>query len=76
MGGVLWDYPSGPAQLSPETLKESQGRPYAVPRVFSLMKPLNGGLYAFKKLAKDYAHAYPHRHPGTTQAHDVTSIIG
>ena len=54
MDGVLVDYPSGLAQLSPETLKEYEGRLYAVPGVFSLMKPLDGGLDAFKKLAKVY----------------------
>ena len=34
MDGVLVDYPSGLAQLSPETLKEYEGRLYAVPGVF------------------------------------------
>ena len=47
MDGVLVDYPSGRAQLSQETQKEYEGRLYAVPGVFSLMKPLEGALDGF-----------------------------
>ena len=54
MDGVLVDYPSGLAQLSPETLKEYEGRLYAVPGVFSLMKPLDGAIDAFNKLFTIY----------------------
>ena len=50
MDGVLVDYPSGLAQLSRETLKEYEGRLYAVPGVFSLMKPLDGAIDAFNNL--------------------------
>ena len=52
MDGVLVDYPSGLAQLSPETLKEYEGRLYAVPGVFSLMKSLDSAIDAFNKLFK------------------------
>jgi len=54
MDGVLVDYPSGIAQLSQETQKEYEGRLYAVPGVFSLMKPLEGALDAFETLSKVY----------------------
>ena len=54
MDGVLVDYPSGLAQLSPETLKQYEGRLHEVPGVFSLMKPIDGALDAFEKLAKVY----------------------
>ena len=54
MDGVLVDYPSGIAQLSQETQKEYEGRLYAVPGVFSLMKPLEGAMDAFETLSKVY----------------------
>ena len=54
MDGVLVDHPSGIAQLSQETQKEYEGRLYAVPGVFSLMKPLEGALDAFETLSKVY----------------------
>ena len=54
MDGVLVDYPSGIALVSPETRKEYEGRHHEVPSVFSLMKPLDGALNAFEKLAKVY----------------------
>ena len=54
MDGVLVDYPSGFAQISPEILKQYEGRLHEVPGVFSLMKPIDGALDAFEKLAKVY----------------------
>ena len=41
MDGVHVDYPSGIDQLSQETQKEHEGRLFAVPGVFSLMKLLH-----------------------------------
>ena len=54
MDGVLVDNLSGIAQLSSEIRKEYEGRLYAVPGVYSLMKPLEGGLQAFETLSKIY----------------------
>ena len=54
MDGVLVDYPSGIARLSSEAQKEYGGRLYEVPGVFSLMKPLDGGIDAFETLSKTY----------------------
>ena len=54
MDGVLVDYSSGITQISPEAQKEYQGRLFEVPGVFSLMKPLDGGIDAFETLSKVY----------------------
>ena len=54
MDGVLVDYPSGIAKVSPEAQREYKGRLYEVPGVFSPMKPLDGGIDAFETLSKVY----------------------
>ena len=54
MDGVLVDYSSGITQISPEAQNEYQGRLFEVPGVFSLMKPLDGGIDAFETLSKVY----------------------
>ena len=54
MDNVLVDFPSGIAQLTPETQKEYEGRLDEVPGIFSLMKPLDGAIDAFNKLSELY----------------------
>lgn len=54
MDGVLVDNLSGIAELSTEKKQEYAGRLYAVPGVYSLMKPLEGSLDAFETLSKVY----------------------
>ena len=77
MDGVLVDYPSGIAQLSQETQKEYEGRLYAVPGVFSLMKPLEGALDAFETLSKVYMTVTSFRPlHGIIRVHGATSING
>ena len=54
MDNVLVDFPSGIAQLTPETQMEYEGRLDEVPGIFSLMKPLDGAIEAFNKLSELY----------------------
>ena len=54
MDNVLVDFPSGIAQLTPDTQKEYEGRLDEVPGIFALMTPLEGAIDAFETLSKKY----------------------
>ena len=54
MDNVLVDFPSGIAQLIPDTQKEYEGRLDEVPGIFALMTPLEGAIDAFETLSKKY----------------------
>ena len=54
MDNVLVDFPSGIAQLNPDTQKEYEGRLDEVPGIFALMTPLDGAIDAFETLSKVY----------------------
>jgi len=54
MDNVLVNFQSGIDQLSEETLKEYEGRLDEVPKIFSLMKPLEGAVEAVQKLSLYY----------------------
>jgi 5'(3')-deoxyribonucleotidase len=54
MDNVLVTFQSGIDQLSEETLKEYEGRLDEVPKIFSLMKPLEGAVEAVQKLSLYY----------------------
>ena len=54
MDNVLVDFPSGIAQLTPDTQKEYEGRLDEVPGIFALMTPLEGAIDAFETLSKIY----------------------
>jgi 5'-nucleotidase len=54
MDNVLVDFQSGIDQLSPETLKEYEGRLDEVPGIFGLMKPVNGAIEAYHLLSQKY----------------------
>jgi 5'-nucleotidase len=54
MDNVLVDFPSGIAQLTPETQKEYEGRLDEAPGIFALMTPLDGAIDAFETLSKVY----------------------
>ena len=77
MDGVLVDYSSGITQISPEAQKEYQGRLFEVPGVFSLMKPLDGGIDAFETLSKVYdAYIFFQRLLGIIRVHGLISMTG
>lgn len=54
MDDVLVDNPSGIEKLSEEMKEKYEGRLYAAPGIYSLMKPLEGALEAFEQLSKSY----------------------
>ena len=54
MDNVLVDFPSGIAQLTPDTQKEYEGRFDEVPNIFSMMQPIDGAIDAFETLSKKY----------------------
>ena len=54
MDNVLVDFPSGIAQLTPDTQKEYEGKLDEVPGIFALMTPLEGAIDAFETLSKKY----------------------
>ena len=51
MDNVLVDFPSGVARLTPELVREYDGRLDEVPGIFAHMQPLRGALAAFATLA-------------------------
>jgi len=54
MDNVLVDFPSGIAQLSPETRREYDGRLDEVPGIFGLMDPMPDAIESFETLASHY----------------------
>ena len=54
MDGVLVDFESGIEQADSNLLKSYQGQYDNVPHIFSWMKPMPGGIEAFKKLNEKY----------------------
>ena len=54
MDNVLVDFPSGIAQLTPDTQKEYEGKLDEVPGIFALMTPLESAIDAFETLSKKY----------------------
>lgn len=54
MDNVLVDFPSGIARISDAQRKEFDGRLDEVPGIFSLMKPIEGAVIAFDKLADKF----------------------
>lgn len=54
MDGVLVDFKSGINSLSNENRKLYENRYDECPGIFSLMKPIDGSIEAFKKLSKKY----------------------
>ena len=54
LDNVLVDFQSGIDQLSPEILKEYEGRLDEVPGIFSLMKPVKGAIEAYHLLSTKY----------------------
>jgi 5'(3')-deoxyribonucleotidase len=54
MDNVLVDFQSGIDQLTPEELKEYEGRLDDVPHIFSKMKPLKGSQEAVEVLSKHF----------------------
>ncbi len=54
MDGVLVDFGSGLAQVSPEVLSEYEDHEDDIPGVFSLMKPMEGAVDAFTKISENY----------------------
>ncbi len=54
MDNVLVDFPSAFPYLSMETLKAYEGRLDEVPGIFSLMKPMEGAIEAYRFLAKHF----------------------
>lgn len=51
MDNVLVDFPAGVARLSPELVREYDGRLDEVPGIFAHMPPLHGALAAYATLA-------------------------
>jgi 5'(3')-deoxyribonucleotidase len=54
MDNVLVDFPSAFSYIDKKTLKKYEGRLDEVPGIFSLMKPVDGAIEAFKKLSQKY----------------------
>jgi len=54
MDGVVVDFESGIRKTDPETLKEFSGRIDEIPRIFSLMDPMEGAVEAVKTLSDKY----------------------
>ena len=54
MDGVLVDFESGVEKAEPDLLKSYQGQYDNIPHIFSWMKPMPGGIEAFKKLNEKY----------------------
>ena len=54
MDNVLVDFQSAFKHLSPDTLKEYEGRLDEVPGLFGLMEPMEGALDAYQYLTKKY----------------------
>ena len=52
MDNVLVDFSSGIARLSEDTKREYEGRLDEVPKIFSLMKPIEGAVEAVKLLSE------------------------
>jgi 5'(3')-deoxyribonucleotidase/gamma-glutamylcyclotransferase (GGCT)/AIG2-like uncharacterized protein YtfP len=51
MDGVLVDFSSAFPHISPATLREYEGREDEIPGIFALMKPVEGGLDAYRELS-------------------------
>jgi len=54
MDNVLVDFQSGIDQLDEKAKKEYEGRLDEVPGIFSLMKPMEGAIEAYKLLSQKY----------------------
>ena len=54
MDNVLVDFKSGIDKLSDQDYEKYKGKFDQVPNIFSLMKPLDGGIDAFEKLSLKY----------------------
>ena len=54
MDNVLVDFPSAFPYLSKETMETYEGRLDEVPGIFSLMKPVNGAIEAYRYLAEHF----------------------
>ena len=54
MDSVLVDFESGVEKAEPDLLKSYQGQYDNIPHIFSWMKPMPGGIEAFKKLNEKY----------------------
>ena len=54
MDNVLVDFPSAFSSLSEETMKVYEGRLDEVPGIFSLMKPIEGAIEAYRFLAEHF----------------------
>ena len=54
MDNVLVDFPSAFPSLSEETMKVYEGRLDEVPGIFSLMKPVEGAIEAYRFLAEHF----------------------